>query len=46
MCGGTLAGSFVSADGVSFVAAAMEPSNRIAAVVMTTTIEQRALINV
>ncbi len=46
MHGRTLTGSVVSADGVTFVATAIEPSNSIAADVMTTTIEQRALVNV
>ncbi len=44
--GRTLAGSVVSTDGVTFVAAATESWNRVGTVVMTTTVEQRAFVNI
>ncbi len=44
--GRTIAGYVVGADGVAFVAAALKSWNRVGAGVMTTTVEQRALVNV
>ncbi len=42
----TLACSVVGVDGVPFLTAAIKPSNRVGADLMTTTIEQRALVNI
>ena len=46
MDGRTLAGFVVSVDGVTFLTAATKPSDCVVTDLMTTTIEQQALIYV